>query len=63
MEYHFKAKDNVKVKGLLDIIENPNVISNLDNKLEENSFSGYIEDLPKEVFYNIALELLNNNEN
>lgn len=68
MEYYFKNKYKPETKGLLDIIveekENPNIIFTIDyKKKEQNYFSGYIDDLPEEVFLNIALELLKNNEN
>jgi hypothetical protein len=66
MEYHFKNKYKSKTKGLLELIEkkeeNSNVIFTIDYKKEEKCFSGYIDDLPEEVFLNIALELLKNNE-
>lgn len=68
MEYYFKNKYKPETKGLLDIIgkkkENSNVIFTIDyKKKEQNYFSGHIDDLPEEVFLNIALELLKNNEN
>ena len=68
MEYYYILNTKTISNGLIDLIKNddnnnPNLIYLINFKKDDIFHTGLIEDLPFETFSNIAMSLLENEEN
>lgn len=68
MEYYYISNTKPISNGLIDLIKNdnnnnnPNLIYLINFKKDDIFHTGLIEDLPFETFSNIAMSLLENEE-